>query len=669
MLKFFTRLEKTRNFVLMLFAVIMVASLVLFYKPSDAARGADLALSDETAARVSGEYITVGDVFRQKESFSRYSQGGPSFPAKTILSSLISSRIARVEAERLGLRASDAEVAAAIRKQFKPQDGKPFDQKVYEENVTAQSGSVSAFEESLRDDLSANKLRAFLSSGVTVSEEELLKDYQRKNAKFDLSYVAVNSTDLAQTITPSDQELRDYFEKNKQNYYVSVPQKKIRYVFVNTVKIGEKLTLADADLKAEYDKLPEDKKIAGVIGQEIVLRIPKPDLDADVFGKASTIHERLTRGGQFVTETEFSDIAKGQSENPVTASSGGKLKGPVRENPNNPTDPYQRLIKMTPGQVTEPISYQGRYFILRRGEAVPKSFEDAKKELEVSLRNRRAYGVAAELAQKVADSLKQSKDAQKTAGEFAAEANMSVADMVKETAYVKPGDDVPNIGTSPQFEEGIAGLENQNDVGDKIPVQNGFAIPLLADKKEPRDAEFDEVKAQITETVKLEKARAQVEEIAKQIASGSASVSGLAAAAQSKNLKVLEAKSHVLGSPLGTGPSASSNEALEAAIYGMKDGEVTKTPINIGDNWFIVGVNKRTEANMDEFAKDRDRLMDEKLDQKRGEIFGDYLAATRQKMETAGSIKIYDDALAKIDTPVGLPGGLPAGLPIGEPNQ
>ena len=67
------------------------------------------------------------------------------------------------------------------------------------------------------------------------------------------------------------------------------------------------------------------------------------------------------------------------------------------------------------------------------------------QELEVSLRNRRAYAVAAELAQKVADSLKETKDPVKTAQAFAAQANMSAADMVKETAFLKPGDDVPNI--------------------------------------------------------------------------------------------------------------------------------------------------------------------------------------------------------------------------------
>ncbi|MGD9561825.1 MAG: peptidylprolyl isomerase [Pyrinomonadaceae bacterium] len=663
MLKFFNRLEKTRNFVLLAFAVLMVLSLVLFYKPSDPTLGAGLTRSEETAAKVGGEYITVGELARQKEAVERGGRGG-SIPARTLLNSMIGTRIARVEADRLGLTASDAEVAAYIRKEYKPTDGKPFDREAYEANAIAQEGSVSAFEERVRDGLSAQKVRAFVTSGITVSEEELVEDFKRKNVRFDLSYVSVNTADLAQTMTPTEEELRAYFDKNKAAYYISSPQKKIKYIFVNTAKIGEKLNITDEELKAEYDALPEDKKIAGVLGQEIVLRIPTPAQDGDVLSKANQIRDRLVQESQMVTETEFADVAKGQSENPVTAPNGGRLRGPVRENPNNPTDPYQRLIRMQPGQVTEPINYEGRYFLLRRGDAVPKSFEMAKTELEVSLRNRKAYTVAAELAQKVADALKQNKDVQKTVAEFAAQANMSPADMVRETAFIKPGDDVPNIGVSPQFEEGIAGLENPNDVGDKIPVQNGFAIPLLVEKKEPRDAELDEVRAQVTEAVKLEKARAQVQEIANQIAAGATNVASLAGAAASKNLKVLEAKSYSLGSPLGTGPSASTNKELEDAVYAMKEGEVTKKPINIGDSWFIVGANKRQEASMDQFAKERDRLRDDLLDRRRGEFFTDYLSATRARMEADGTIKIYDDAVAKVDAQSALPE-----LPIDFPAQ
>ncbi len=662
-------MEKTRNFFILIFAVIMVVSLVFWNRSSASNTSTDnLARSEETAASVYGEKITLGEIVRQKESYSRMMQGRP-FPAKNILDGMISSRISRIEAERLGLTASDKEVAEEIRDQNKSTDGTPFDQERYEMNVRDQFGSVSAYEQLVRDDISARKLNAYIASGVTVSEDEVLKDFNRKNTKFDLTYVAVSPSELAKTITPSDADLLAYFEKNKSSYYINTPQKKIKYIFVNTAKIGEKLNIPEADLKAEYDALPMDKKKAGVLGQEIVLRVAKPEFDSQVSTKAADIVQQLkSKNGGVVSEEDFATIAKGQSENAASAPLGGKLKGPVREDQNKKDDPYQRLITMKPGEITEPINYQGRYFILRRGEDVPKSYEDAKKEIEVSLRNRRAYAVSAELAQKISDALKASKDVQKTAAEFAAQANMSVADMIKETGYVKPGDNITDIGNSPQFEEGIAPLETVGAVGDKTPIQNGFAIPTLVDKKEPRDAEFAEVKAQIVDIVKVEKAQAQTEEIAKAIAAGAPNAAALVAAATAKGLKTKDQKAFILGSPLGEGSSSSTSKALEDAIYAMKNGDVTKTPIKSGDNWFVVGVTGRTEADAAEFAKQRSSLFEQMLSQKRNAVFTDYLAATKKRFEDGGYIKIYKEVLEKADAmpsnqPAGMPGGMPAGMP------
>src|SRR6476661_3747343 len=157
MLKFFNRLEKTRNFVLFIFAILMVLGLVLFYTPVRNQYQANLTHSTETAASVSGETISVGEVVRRKESYSQFGRG-QTMPAKTILDGLISSRITRIEADRLGLTASDAEVAAEIRKQNKSQDGKPFDQAIYEQNVMDQFGTIANYEQSVRDDISARKL-------------------------------------------------------------------------------------------------------------------------------------------------------------------------------------------------------------------------------------------------------------------------------------------------------------------------------------------------------------------------------------------------------------------------------------------------------------------------------------------------------------------------------
>ena len=55
MLKFFNRLEKTRNFVLLIFAILMVASLVFWGGSSMGGRSTvDPSRSEETAASVSG---------------------------------------------------------------------------------------------------------------------------------------------------------------------------------------------------------------------------------------------------------------------------------------------------------------------------------------------------------------------------------------------------------------------------------------------------------------------------------------------------------------------------------------------------------------------------------------------------------------------------------------
>jgi hypothetical protein len=258
MLKFFKRMERTRNFVLLLFAVVMVVSLIVFYAPTPDSVQANLAMSQETVAEVKGEDITLGEMVRQKEAFERF--GGSGLDTKSLLDGMIRQRIIRLEADRLGLRATDAE----IREQFKPADGKPFDQKRYEQIAIENGGTISAFEQAVRDDLSAEKLQAFITSGVTVSEEEILEDFKRSNTKFDVTYVPVSVADLAQSIKPSEEDLKRYFEENKRNYYLSTPQKKIRYLFLSTPKIGEKLDIPEADLKAEFDKLTPDRKVAGI---------------------------------------------------------------------------------------------------------------------------------------------------------------------------------------------------------------------------------------------------------------------------------------------------------------------------------------------------------------------------------------------------------------------
>ena len=659
MLKILSRLERTRNFLIIGFAVLMAVSLVIFYKPGSGGSAMSPGTSTEAVARVNGDDVTVAELTRLKERYQQYFGGQISIAQlggdKHLVDSLIRDRIVAQEAARLGLRASDAEVSDSIYKQFKDEKGQFVGMTRYREIADTQYGGVESFERGIRDSISAEKLRAFVSAGINVSETDVQDDYKRKNTSFDIIYVPVTADKLAAKINPSDDELRAYYEQHKTDYRILEPQKKVKYVFIDQGKAGEKLQISDEDLKARYDQLTPENKQAGVKVQEIVLKVARKDLDTQVQTTAQDIVDKLRAQGGNVTESAFADVAKGKSEDPETAKNGGHVNGIVKKNLAKPDDPLQRALDMQEGQISEPIKYLNGYYIVRRGDVVTKTFEDAKPELLVSIRNQRAYSVAAKLAERATQRLKETKDPQKVAQELAGEANMNAADMVRETGFIKPGDDVKDIGSSQQFEQAIAPLNNAGDVGDRTGIKNGFAVPMLVEKKDPRVPEFDEVKDKVAQAVKNEKAKQQIEQTARQLATSVNGAAELKAAAEKAGLESQTADAYKLGSPLGV---AGTSAAADEAIYKLKAGEVDKEPIKIGDNWVVVGTTKRTDADLADFAKQRDSLMQSAVSERRNQVFEDYIGAVQQRLERDGKIKIYDDVLARLsegEEPVPMP--------------
>ena len=270
----------------------------------------------------------------------------------------------------------------------------------------------------------------------------------------------------------------------------------------------------------------------------------------DIDQRAEEEWRRLSR------KKTFAKVAKGRSENPASAPSGGKLPGPVRENPNKPDDPYQRLLKMKPGEITEPISYQSRYFILRRGEDVPKTFEDAKKELEVSLRNRKAYAAAAELARKIDDALKADKGRRRRSPSSSpSQANMAPAEMVKETGYVKARRRYRRASASRRSSRRASSRSNRPATSAKRrPIQNGFAVPMLVDRKRAaRDADFDEVKAQIIELLSSKRPVPRSSRSQRRSPPVPQMHPPARCRRDGSRIKAKDQKNFVLGSPLGEG--------------------------------------------------------------------------------------------------------------------
>ena len=665
MLKQLGRFERTSKFIILGFVVLMAVSLVIFYAPGRSASNLDPTRNTEVVAKVGSEHITVADLARVRENYMQMFGGRINLAQlggnKRFLDGLISKLVINQEAERLGLGASDEELKQRIKKQFTDSSGVFVGFDKYKDAVIASYGDIEKFENDTRAEIAEEKLRAFVTASINVSDAEIEEEYKRRNSNFDVSYVALAADKLAEKIQPSDEEMRSYYESHKTDYRYLEPQKNVRYVFIDTEKVGSKLQISDADLKAEFDNLQPQFKEAGVKVQQIVLKVAHKDLDAQVEQKAKDLIAKLRGKDGKASEEAFGEAARGNSEDPATARNNGFLLTPFKKNPSKPHGLLERTLDMQPGEISDiPIRYSGDWYILRRGDSVPKTFAEAKPELLVSLRNRRGYGEAFKIAQKAKTRLQETKDPQKVAQELAAEANMKPADMVRETGFVKPNDDVPDIGTNQQFEQALAPLNNPNDVGEPTGVKGGFAIPMLLEKKEPRIPEFDEVKNKVADAIKQQRAKEQLEQKAKDLLASASSPDALKAAGEKEGFDSGLEEGFKLGSSLG---KAGISTALDDLIYSLKPGEVSKTPIKVEDKWVIVGVKNRIDANQSGFAAQRDTLRQSMVSERQDQVFEDYIAGVQHRLKQQGKIEIYQDVLAQLDeSEASAEPGLPAGL-------
>src|SRR5687767_15522961 len=146
MLKQLGRLERTRNILILGFAILMAVSLIVFYAPSRSAGSIDPSRNTETVAKVGSNSISVADISRERQRYAQFgAQMMAQFGNRAVLEGLISSYVMLEEAERLGLAASDAEVAEKIREDYKDSTG-TFELEKYKQSVMERYGESEKIE-------------------------------------------------------------------------------------------------------------------------------------------------------------------------------------------------------------------------------------------------------------------------------------------------------------------------------------------------------------------------------------------------------------------------------------------------------------------------------------------------------------------------------------------
>src|SRR5204862_7917308 len=129
------------------------------------------------------------------------------------LKGLVDQELIAQQADDLGIRVSDAEVADAIAKspQF-PQDG-AFNFDYYKRLVENGYGmSIKRFEEAYRRDLLRGKVVQAAIAGANVSDDEVKAAYAAQHEGAAISWVRFNPFMFRDTATATDAEAEEYMK-------------------------------------------------------------------------------------------------------------------------------------------------------------------------------------------------------------------------------------------------------------------------------------------------------------------------------------------------------------------------------------------------------------------------------------------------------------------------
>ncbi len=674
MLRFFAKFQRSRNLILGAFCLILLVGLIAFYIPSTpldpTGQFSSSAAEDSTViAKVGSQEVTLkeyrGRLMQMASSLGR----GNSIPLaslrqigmdKQVLDQLIASRLVVDQAQATNLTGTDREIGEVIKQQFTDETGKFIGADEYKRRLKLQGIDIGEFETERRNEITARKFRDYMTSAEQVSDRDVEEKYKKDNTKVEVAYASVDLDKVRQTYNPSDEELKSYYEANKNDFKAAEPTRKVDYIFISTDDVAKIVPVTDEELRKEYENRKQFEFRANIIK----LNILTPDDETLVKDKIFDLARRARGAEGGVKPEDFATLAKGNSQDP-SAPKGGDI-GWIKKEPNKKNDWKQRLYTsgMKVGDIEGPFQEGKSWYLMKVAEQREIPFEQMRDTVKATVSNNKAFLKASELADKAYEKATEYKDLRKAAEEISKELNVNAASMLKSTPYFKKGDPMPDLGkgsgraSNPAFENAVESLK-KGEISVKVGIPGGQAVPQLVDIIENgRQLTFEQARNQVEDKVRGQKeptlALAKAQEIVNQ-AANAADFQKLAKAAGLDVKTDTNFNNYSFpGMASGRGNSTASDQA-QAALMNIKEGDVYKTPIKSGTSYLIFAATKRTEADLSRLSSQRESLRQGLANERKNAAFEVYIKSTRKLYEQQNKIKIYQDRIDKFFASVAAP--------------
>lgn len=352
-------------------------------------------------------------------------------------------------AEKQGITATDAEVVQFVATIPFFERENEFDKRLYNNMVkNVFHREPRAFEEGLRDQIKIMKLFAPKLKAIAFSDDDVLKEYGRRNQKNQVSYVLITPEAPDDNVVTPEEALRAYFNSHRGDF---LEPEAVNLTLV-TFPAGAKVS---AEEKAKASAAADDA-------------FQKLSAGAD---PAATAKEYSAT----VKETGFFDL---NAPDPGIAWS---------------FDLLQQIFTAKPGDTLAPVESSDGFQIIRIAEKKPAftpDFTAVKEKVRISFLHEANARAAAE---KAAQLHKSFDDNVKAGADFTSSAK-ALGLAVKQTPFFGPGDYIPEIGISDDFTMAGLALTKDKPLSDVIITPRGPVILFWNATREADPKKFAEVK-------------------------------------------------------------------------------------------------------------------------------------------------------------------------------
>ncbi len=429
----------------------------------------------------------LGDQFSELAANENYMKS----VRQQVLNRMIDEALLDQYAKKLNLGISDEQVKKAIFSTQAFQDNGKFDNNRFNAIVNQMGMSADQYAQALRNQLTSQQLinavagTDFMLKGET-DELAALVAQQRivRQAVIDVNALAAKQT-------ASDDEVSSYYDQNKSRF-IAPEQFRVSYIKLDATSMQE--NASDAEIQAYYDQ-HQDQFTQPQRNRYSVIQTKTED-------DAKAVLDELNKGADFAT------VAKAKSTDIISARNGGDM-GWLEE--GTTPDELKNAGLKEKGQLSGVIKSSVGFLVARLDDIQPaqvKPLSEVHDELSAKVKQEKALDAWYALQQKVSEAASNDNEslagAEQAAGAKAVQTGWFGHDNLPEELNFKPVSDAIFNG----------GLVGQNGApgsnSDIITVDGDRAFVLrITDHKAEAIKSLEEVKAQVVDIVKHNKAEQQ----------------------------------------------------------------------------------------------------------------------------------------------------------------